>query len=261
MAKHKPKPKRVIQTRGRRIYKNPPIHEAVCEFQFSDPESWSLVHGGIFFERLKKRYSGKPSEQRILRVMMPKGAPLTAGPPAIGEITKVQLKSENEREMVAVGPGILSIHSLKPYSGWEHFRSQIVEALREYRRIASPKAIRRIGIRYINQIFIPSEKGVPGDLLTTPPYGIPNMECRIAAFAMRYQYALENSASAIVQMASLDGPPDTYGVALDIDVNRSWQGESYAAADAMKAVDELRAQERHVFEALISDKARDLFDA
>ena len=257
----KKKSEKIAKSRRRRVYKNPPIHEAVCEFQFSNPENWTLAHSGQFLERVKKRYAGKPSEQRILRVNMPKGDMPRAAPPSLDEITKVQLRSENGRELVAVGPGILSIHSLKPYAGWEHFRSQIVEALREYCRIALPKAVLRIGIRYINQIFVPQQKGVPNDFFTTPPCGIPEVECVIETFAMRYEYSLENSSKAVVQLARLAGPPDTYGVALDIDVSRSWQGESYNATSALEAVDALRHQERQIFEAMITDKARELFDA
>jgi uncharacterized protein (TIGR04255 family) len=243
---------------GRRIYKNPPIHEAVCEFQFSDPENWTLAHSGLFLERVKKRYSGKPSEQRVFRIAMP---PSRNAVQSFAEITKVQLRSERGNELVAVGPGILSIHSLKPYSGWEKFRDQIAEAFKEYRAIGSPGGIRRTGIRYINHILIPRERGTPEDFLTTPPQGIPGLDYAIDAFALRQEHSADNLTKAIIQIASIDSPPDTFGVALDIDVSRSWQGEGAKLQDAENHVDELRDQERQMFEALITEKARELFDA
>ena len=249
------------ERRARRVYKNPPIHEAVCEFQFSDPEIWSLAHSGLFLERVKKRYSGKPSEQRVFRIATPAGAPQPNAPQSLAEFTKVQLRSEDGHELVAVGPGVLSAHSLRPYSGWEKFRSQIAEAFKEYRAVASPKGVRRIGIRYINHILVPRDSGLPNDFLTTPPHGIPGIESAIEAFALRHEYSIEKLGKEIVQFASIDSPPDTYGVALDIDVSRTWQGDGCKLQDAFSYVDELRQQERQIFEALITDKARELFDA
>src|SRR5437667_4206932 len=138
----------------RHIYKNPPITEATCEFQFAPADNWNLAYSGLFLERVKGRYSGKPREQRLLQV----GGKPSADFPSAGatasfrEVTKVQIPTDDGRELVAVGPGVLSIHVRKPYSGWEKFRLQIEEALGVYREIAEPTGIRRIGIRYINLI-------------------------------------------------------------------------------------------------------------
>lgn len=246
---------------ARRVYKNPPIHEAVCEFQFSNPEDWNLIHGGQFIERVKKRYSGKPTEQRILRVTPPRGEMSGATPPSIVEITKVQLKSVDGRQIVAIGPGILSVHSLRPYAGWELFRRQIAEAFGEYIKITRPKAVRRIGLRYINQIFASTDSGTVPDFLTTPPYAIPHIAGSIDGYANRAEYSLDKRSKAIVQLASIDAPPSEFGIALDIDVSRTWQDDSNKTKNVLKVVDELRTQERQVFEALITPKTRDLFDA
>ena len=244
------------QKRGRRVYKNPPINEAVCEFHFSDAENWTLAHSGLFMERVKGRYSGKPSEQRLLRLSVPS----VPSAPSLAEVTKVQLRSESGKELVGVGAGTLSVHSLKPYAGWEAFRKQIAEALEEYRAIASPSAIRRIGIRYINQLSIPAT-AQSDDFITTPPHGIPSIQVTLAAFSMRYEYVLEDSVRALVQMGSADSAPDTYGIALDIDVTKVWQGDGLKIDSGLGLVDKLRDQERDIFEALITDKARELFDA
>lgn len=245
----------------RRVYKNPPIEEAVCEFQFSNPENWNLIHSGLLLERVKKRYGGKPTEQRILRVTPPKGEASSALPPSVEEITKVKLNSVDGREIAAIGPGVLSVHLLKPYAGWEHFRSQIAEAFREYQKIGRPEAIRRIGVRYINRIVVPVAKGAPHEFFTTPPYTIPGIECSVDTYAIRGEYSLSGQSKVIVQLASIEAPPNAFGVVLDIDVSRNWKEDSQNMQSALKSVDELRDQERQVFEALITDKARDFFDA
>src|SRR5258708_39486189 len=94
----------------RRIYKNPPITEATCEFQFAPVDNWNLAYTGLFLERVRGRYAGKPREQRLLQVdAKQSGSSPGAMPSAsVREVTKVQIPSADEKEMVAVGPGILS---------------------------------------------------------------------------------------------------------------------------------------------------------
>ena len=48
---------------------------------------------------------------------------------------------------------------------------------------------------------------------------------------------------------------------LDLDVIWEKTGDAASRADALGVVDDLRERERDAFEAVITDKARDLFDS
>lgn len=254
--------RRAVKQTKRRVYKNPPISEAVCEFQFSNPDDWNIACSGLLYERVKKRYNGKPREQRLLRIEGPPATPQQDNAQRVMEITKVQFPSADGREILAVGPGILSVHSLKPYSGWERFRSQIHEAFRANRKVAAPKGVRRIGLRYINQIFIPHDLGTPDDFFSAPPHHLGTLPCIVDAFNLRHEYSFTDAPmKAVVTFASLNSPPNTHGCVLDIDLTRTWTGEPCKLDDALKVLDEVRQKERGVFESLITDKARGLFDA
>ncbi len=42
-----------------RKYKNPPVVEALCEFQFISDKSWDLTLPGLIYERVKSEFPVK----------------------------------------------------------------------------------------------------------------------------------------------------------------------------------------------------------
>ena len=52
----------------RRRYKNPPIEEALCEFGFAPGPDWDPTIPGKLQAELGDEYSGKPREQRAVKV-------------------------------------------------------------------------------------------------------------------------------------------------------------------------------------------------
>jgi uncharacterized protein (TIGR04255 family) len=168
--------------------------------------------------------------------------------------------------MVAVGAGVLGAHVLKPYSGWERFRPQIEEALTAYQEIADPGGIRRIGIRYVNLIELPTTDSEPSEYFSAPLTEEERLGCRLDTFAIRLEYVYNDEPiRLIVNLAKVQklGAPSVSNVAylLDLDVFREWQTEPLSIDRAMSVVDELRRREREAFEARITPKARELFDA
>ena len=146
-----------------RRYKNPPIEEALCEFRFAPAPDWDLTIPSKLQAALGDEYSGKPEEQKIVRV----GLHVQEGKPANLEyakgFAKVQLVAKERTRLVGVGPDTLSVHMLHPYQdtsnyqkgGWEEFEPRIEAALEAYRTVIESSCIDRIGVRYINKIVIP----------------------------------------------------------------------------------------------------------
>jgi uncharacterized protein (TIGR04255 family) len=252
------------KTGARRKYKTPPIVEATCEFQFVPTDDWNIAYSGLFLEKVKHRYGGKPREQRLLQVEA-KGAPATTPESSqamsMREITRVQIPSENGTEMVAVSPGALAVHSLAPYSGWEKFKPQIAEALKIFVSISNPKAIRRIGIRYINYIQPREEKPSPKEYFTAPPYELDTLGCSLDSFAQRYEYIYQDEPiKVMVNLARVAPPGKQLGFVLDLDVIREWPTDFLSINRAMAVVEDLRRREREAFESLITNYARQAFD-
>src|ERR1700722_8132777 len=49
----------------RRIYKNPPIQEALCEFYFSPFQSWDPERMARIYRRIKGIYDGQPTQELV----------------------------------------------------------------------------------------------------------------------------------------------------------------------------------------------------
>lgn len=250
----------------RRRYRNPPIEEAVCEFRFRPGRDWDLTIPGKLHTRLADDYPGQPREQRTTELTVAGlGAP--AGSATVRQgISRVQLVTADARRLVGVGKDVLSVHLLRPYQpdelsgGWDEFRRRITDAVREYWTVAEPAGVIRIALRYINRIALPGglhdsprfvryELDGPNDLPKTP-----------LRFFMSRDYLYEDG----IRLHLRHGTPGSAGNSNDIflDLEVVWEADGIIEeADAVAKTDLLRLRERQVFEALITDSAREFFDA
>ena len=252
----------------RRRYKSPPIEEAVCEFRFLPSEEWDLTIPGKLQSEIAGDYTGKPHEQRVIEFGLQ-----TAGnqPPGlrIGEgLAKVQLVTEDGNRKVGVGKDVLSIHMLRPYhnplnvdkSGWEEFRPRIERALDAYWMIARPYGVSRIGIRYINKIVVSQTQVRIEDYLNCAPHDVKGLPDRMSNYVSRAEYKYEDNILLILSHGIVSAPPGQLGFLLDIDVILA-MSNPIEHDSVLQITNTLRAREVKVFEMLITDKAREIFDA
>ena len=87
--------------------------------------------------------------------------------------------------------------------------------------------------------------------------GLPD---RLAGFMSRVEYVYEDGVRLVLSQASVDPQPDSVSFLLDLDV--IWEiGDPIDKTAAMEKTRNLRNRERKVFETVITDKSRELFDA
>lgn len=251
----------------RKRYKNPPIEEALCEFRFTPGQDWDLTIPGKLHSEIEDEYPGKPRQQNVVEVALR----TTTGKPAnfmLGEgLAKVQLVTKDGTRMVAVGQDVLSVHMLRPYQdpndpqkgGWEEFQPRIKSALEAYWRISEPMGIHRIGVRYINKVMIPvASILVKGYFKCSPPQ-VPELPENMNGFVSRVEYVYEDKVKLLLTHATVEAPKDHVGLLLDLDV--IWESSDPVGKDeALAKAADLRTRERAVFEAVITDEARQLFD-
>lgn len=252
----------------RRRYKNPPIEEAICEFHFIPGQEWNFTIPGKLHTELSNEYAGRPQEQKVVQVGL---ETQDDKPPNLryGEgLAKVQLVTEDGNRMIGVGPDVLSIHILRPYQstigsqsgGWAEFYPRIQAAVEAYWKVSEPRAVSRIGIRYINKIVIPQKAVKVEDYLKCAMPNVSGLPDHINSFMSRAEYNYQDNVQLIILQGSIETPPNSVGFLLDLDV--IWQGaDPVTQDDALIKVIELRERERRVFETVITDKTRELFDA
>ena len=244
-------------------YQNPPIIEAVCELGFSSDAEWNLSYPWLFYEKIKHIYTGLPREQKIVGLEQPTQdvESRERTPFKVIEQSKIQFPLEGNSGLVAVSPNLISSHVYKPYPGWDVFRSRLEEALSKYIEVTNPNGLRKMGLRYINQLSVPDSQHDVASYFTIPPANI-SEDCIVDNFLFRNEYIYKDEPiRAILNFARLDAPENTSAYLLDIDMVWQWPAEPLPLNAVMAKVDELRRRERVIFEHLITDRARELFDA
>ena len=256
----------------RRQYKNPPIEEALCEFRFKpgQGQEWDLTIPGRLHVKLKEEYSGKPRQQKVVDVSL--DAHQEGKPPKLSYsegLEKVQLLTEDGKRIVAVGQDVLSIHMLRPYqdpqqpdhSGWDEFRGRIKQALNVYWEEVQPKGVLWVSIRYINKIVIPEKAVEVENYLKCALPDVKGLPDHQNSFLSRVGYVYDDGVQLVLSQRSIDAPPpNQVEFLLDIDV--IWANtEPVGKDEALAKASDLRKRERKAFEAVITDKARELFDA
>ena len=79
-------------------------------------------------------------------------------------------------------------------------------------------------------------------------------------YTSRVAYEYEDGTRLVLIHGSISPPSDDVGFLLDIDV--IWEtADHLTQSESLQRVDVLRDLERKVFETVITDKAREIFDA
>ncbi len=248
-------------------YRNPPIHEAICQLTFASQLPWNIRVAGSLYEKVKDRYSNEPVEQQLVQADL-------IGVPSVGENVppirvvqspaRIQFKSGDETQMLTVGPDLMAVHRLAPYIGFEEEFLPRVE--QDIQTIApdfdAARPFRSVSLRYINKIVVP---GHTIDLNEYFSYGgfaaIDSLPFRGGVSGFIYRTQLENPDEKTrfsLTIASVDSPEETVGVLLDLDL-ASFQSEGFDAASAANTLTLLKSQENSLFESLITAKCRELF--
>ena len=129
-------------------YRNPPIVEAICEFQFMSEKPWDLTLHGLIYDRVKGTYPNKKQLQGLEFELRP--TPAGFEQKMLSSQSRTQFFSADEQSLIQVGPDLLVVNRRRPYSAWEDFKPRIREAFRVYDEIAKPKGFRRIGLRFLS---------------------------------------------------------------------------------------------------------------
>ena len=253
-------------------YKDAPIEEAVCEFQFApnqgNPE-WDLtLPGRLQVQDALKEYSAPSRQQHVQTI----AAGNTKGQPEVtiqNTLFRVQLPTKDGRAILSIGHNTLGVNVLRPYEGWDKFRPRILNALNVYSHIAEQKVVYRIGLRYINRIITPAVGASSASSFLT---GVQTtIEARteaqvkvqgsLTAINTRHEFKTSDDVKVFITHATINpATPKTSEYLLDIDV--VWDHQPLDGIDQITPVlDKLHDIEGGVFETLITDEARKLFNA
>lgn len=241
-----------------RIYRKPPLIEALCEFQFAE-EGWDWTIPGLIYQELKERFPQKRNAPVVEFEVQAK--PLELSQRMKGGQGRMQFLRADESALVQVGPNLLAVNHMPPYPHWGEFKKLIIDALAVYQRVAQPKGFRRIGLRYINRIEVPE---ATFDLPTYFNLGPHLPDATSAPYSMiLLRVGLQQETEQeqlLLTFASAPAEQDsTSAFILDLDFVSTEAGELNIDT-ARDWVERAHGRIETAFEACLTDRLRGIFE-
>jgi len=239
-----------------RRYKSPAVVEVVCEFRFVPSEPWDLAVPGLIYDRLRKDLPTRRPVRRLETSDRRQGDQLSH---EIRVRPVIRFLSRDEKRFAQVGPDLLSVNHLAPYPGWGEYCPLIESCYSAYGQVANPKGLSRIGLRYINHIEFPEERGNMKQYFQFLPYLGPELPKLYGSFRVGVDFPLGPDNRDVLRLqlgSSKPGEEGRSAVALDLDYYLV-QPEAVSTDDALHWVEDAHVALREVFEASITDRLRE----
>lgn len=241
-------------------YPNPPLVEALIDIQFSDLGEDALKSIKAKLPLLKKK--GFTDHTEIIfsenEVDIGDQPRITSTKRNIGYC----IKNDDEEFILQCRTNGFTLSKLKPYTGWDVLLEKSKEIWGLVFDGLDDIHVNRIAVRYINRINIPfSKDGVKmEDYFETSPRISPKMDQEMGRFFMQVEAPLKgfNDGRVVITqtIASKMDSKDAIPIILDLDIYRKVD----VSNDSLwSEIEKFRPTKNDVFEACITDKARELF--
>lgn len=238
-------------------YSNPPIIEAICDFQFIPSQPWDMTIPGILYEKISSEFPVKQQQMSFGVGFQPKESGIEQ---KVEMSQRMQFFRSDKSALVQVGIDLLTINHLKPYSSWETFKPLILNNLDIYREIAKPKGFKRIGLRYINKIEFDKGPIELSDFFSYYPL-IPKELPQInETINVRAEIPYEDGCDRLILTLAnvIPEKPDMLSLLLDIDYIMAVP-ERITLDQASNWIEKAHTKVDNAFEACITSKCRTLF--
>lgn len=237
-----------------RKYKSPPIVEALCEFQFEPDTSWDLVMPGLIYDELRDEFPGREPDRVLLQTSGKSG-------PRVQYSEAISFLRKDERVAVLIGPNILSVNHLAPYSSWEEFVPLIRRSFEVYRNVVEPKQLQSVQLRYINDITVPTGYSEIENYLNLRPFVGGNLPQSFRAFITGIQVPHENHRDSLKIEVQGSSEPESESIRVTLDLDYLLLETDEIDLDTV--FDWLIVAHSRIegaFESCITDEARGLFE-
>ncbi|MDD1677623.1 MAG: TIGR04255 family protein [Methanomicrobiales archaeon] len=238
-------------------YINPPVTEAICEFRISLDTDWDLTVPGLYYALVKDEHPVR--EQRRIRsvevVMAEEGLREEL---LVRE--RMQYFTPDMTNGIQVGPHLLAVNMLRPYTSWSRFRPRIEHALQVLSDVVEIKTLESLGLHYINVIEVPDGNADPRKYLSLiPPLGeiLPG---RPDSLLVGCEIPFEEGREACRIEITDAIPQDKEGSAFLLDIEYFLSSpNTLPAENAMAWLDTAHNRLVEIFEACLLEPARDIF--
>lgn len=241
----------------RRRYRNPPLLEAVLEFQFHPGGDWSDAVAANFGERLH----GYPHEETL-----PTPAP---GDSAGDNDTPVRRYWREDRGVaVTAGRGLLAVSAVPPRMAeghtWETLRDTALRFAELYVETVNPGRLRLGGLRYVNALRVDPKAFQLSDYVNSGTGLIPDVIVgEVNPFTFRLERTTQQGEGWVTREA-LTLSAIAFGeggrLILDVDQVTAWESDVDEPSAAVEAYEAMHAAVHEVFVVLIRPEILETFE-
>ncbi|HTA88939.1 MAG TPA: TIGR04255 family protein [Polyangiaceae bacterium] len=236
-----------------------PIVEAVVDLRASLPSSVTADTLATLHDRIRGDFPHRETQVELAAtVVFAGGAPAASGqqrPHGFRFLT------EDRKWIFQARLDGFTVSHLAPYTDWKNLRICAAGLWEHYLAVANPLAVERVGLRYINRIFIPLGASLSDYFELEPRLG-PDLPQNLAWFGV--QVAMEDpdvpAVVVIQQRRDADSPahPSQAPIVLDIDVFREWRLDP-RSDEVWSLLDSLRNLKNKMFFNATTAKAKEMF--
>lgn len=239
---------------GKQKYLNPPITEAVIEIRFATPINEQLQLK--LSDRLAKQY---PQIQNLTTQRM--GVDPVGHSVAIHIDGIIRRSNADMDEFVIIGGTNFIVSKLAPYAGWDVFFERFQQDWLLVKKAYKYQKIARIGLRFINRLDLPiTNRMVKEEEYINVSILSPEILENKIGYTLQLAKPIDKIKSILTfNSASVLSPiPNCLAIVLDIDIGRDIEIPQNDN-DMFALISEMRLVKNEVFEACITDKARERF--
>ncbi len=241
-----------------RRYKNPPIVEALCEIHFEEGPKWNATFFGLFYERIKGEF---PEAQELQGL----GLGIQAKPGVIEQQfrevgIRMRFRRKDETALVQISKNLLAVNILPKYPGWKKFKPLILARLRDYIAVIHPKAIVRIGLRYINRIALSEAEFRFDRFFAKSPYLPEGVYQEPGPFLVRVELSPYKETQLKTTVATHIEPTEKGQVTNIVDLDHiAFNRIEPTEQNVKKVLEEAHSKIIGVYESIISNELRGRF--
>ena len=242
-------------------YKHAPITEAVIGINFATSMNSADV------DRVSDKFSSHyPQHQRVENVNIAVQLPAGQKDTPTTEIDRDpghRRSSSDMTELLVLWRSAFVVSQLAPYPGWDVFFQRFVRDWKVWKRVMGFQTIGRLGVRYINRIDIPvSGPVVEHETFLNVYPKLPDIDILgpVEAYAVQAVLPIVGIGCKLTLNSAVVPAPILGHASFVIDQDIAKEVDPPQSDDAIyELLNEIRARKNNVFEACISNRARELF--
>jgi uncharacterized protein (TIGR04255 family) len=236
---------------------NPPIIEALCEFQFIPSQQWDMTIPGLLYDRVHEQFPVRQQQMSLGIGFQSKEDGLRQ---KVETAPRMQFYRSDKSALVQVGPDLLTVNHLKPYPSWEVFKPIIFDNFEKHRDIAKPKGFKSIALRYINKINFDERLIELGDYFNYYPLIPKDLPQTHGAFSTHIEIPYESERDRLLLVFATVAPEKPDSISLLLDINYAMVIPERITLDlASEWVEMAHTRIEIAFEACITERCRCLF--